>query len=346
MVTSLEGSHSTRTAGSASGMIAKFIVVFACYVHVILLATSMTTDCDLISNLQFKEEKVYSQNGEDGVLLALLSLIRVKYYTFVEFGVENGFECNSRILRENFSFQGLMMDGGFENLAANLQKEFITERNILDLFEKHGVQKDFDVLSVDVDMFDYWILARILSGNYRPRIIIVETNPTLCYNTAGFGRKTMRDYSRVNSMPLTVMHPNMTDQTMWDKSRYSGANPLSFLELGKQYGYEMLYCERCGVNCFLVLRSEMPEACQRDYYLPTVPYPCYGTYTPELVYPGHFVDPQERSAVLISPELLLKVKADDFTISDIQASMVPCESNYNSSTIFEEYDRSKYQEEL
>ena len=77
------------------------------------------------------------------------------------------------------------MDGGFSNKEINLNKEFITEENILNLFAKYNVSKSFDVLSIDVDLFDWWILAKIFrDSNYRPKIIIVETNPTLCLNVS------------------------------------------------------------------------------------------------------------------------------------------------------------------
>ena len=56
------------------------------------------------------EKRVYSQNGEDGVTMKLVELIydndtTDKYY--VEFGVENGRECNTRILREYYQWKGL-----------------------------------------------------------------------------------------------------------------------------------------------------------------------------------------------------------------------------------------------
>lgn len=80
---------------------------------------------------------------------------------------------------------GLLMDGGFSNKDINLNKEFITEGNILNLFAKYNVSRNFDVLSIDVDLFDWWILAKILrDSDYRPKIIIVETNPTLCLNVS------------------------------------------------------------------------------------------------------------------------------------------------------------------
>ena len=301
------------------------LVVFFLFPMVIL-------GCPL-TNLQQFEEKIYSQNGEDGILIRLLLLIGSKFNSYVEFGVEHGAECNSRILREYFGFQGLMMDGDNENDAINLRKEFITETNVLDLFAKYNVSLSFDVLSLDVDMFDYWILGRILGGSYRPRIIVVETNPTLCVNQA----ITARHYSRINSLPLTVVHPNMTEQRRWDLSRYAGANPAAFQQLGQQFGYEMVYCERCGVNCFLVLRSEMPQECQStDFPLPLIPYPCFGTLRTGGAYPGHEYDPLIRDAVVVSKELLTQIVSPNvdtgLAMSDVQASMMSCEPNATIST--------------
>jgi hypothetical protein len=291
--------------------------------------------CSQLRNLQLYEEKLYSQNGEDGVLVALLDIIGVQSRFYVEFGVETGIECNSRILREHLGFQGLMMDGDNEDTTINLRKEFITESNIVSLFEKYRVPQSFDVLSVDVDMFDYWILARILGplGGYRPRIILVETNPTLCLNKA----ITMRDFSRVNSLPLTVVHPNMTDQKTWDLSRYAGANPAAFHQLGRIFGYEMVYCERCGVNCFLVLRSELPDDCQQqdDWSIPFVPYPCFGTARTGGAYPGHEYDPLDRPAVQVTAELLSMITdpaGPRFAVDDVQAALTRCDANLTTSS--------------
>jgi hypothetical protein len=131
--------------------------------------------CDSLKRLQESERGVYSQNGEDGVLLEVLKAIGAKSKDYVEFGVQDGRECNSRILREQLGFQGVMFDGGFENLKIGLYKEFITVHNIVHLFKKYNVSKSFDVLSVDTDMFDWWLLAELfIRGGYRPRVIIVE----------------------------------------------------------------------------------------------------------------------------------------------------------------------------
>jgi hypothetical protein len=81
-------------------------------------------------NLEIYENKIYSQNGEDGITKKIIELIygnnnENKFY--VEFGVENGIECNTKILRDIYNWNGLQMDGNNEDESINLKKEFITK---------------------------------------------------------------------------------------------------------------------------------------------------------------------------------------------------------------------------
>lgn len=55
--------------------------------------------------------RVYSQNGEDGIIEAIFSCLGVTNKYYVEFGVEDCTECNTRFLRTFFGWQGLLMDG-------------------------------------------------------------------------------------------------------------------------------------------------------------------------------------------------------------------------------------------
>jgi hypothetical protein len=271
---------------------------------VLAYCSTLDATCgDFGSSLAAYEDKIYSQNGEDGVLLKLMQLVGLKSKTFVEFGVEDGTECNTRILRERLGMTGLLMDGGNENASINLNKEFITMENVLGLFSKYKVDKSFDVLSLDVDMFDLWILREILK-EYQPRVMVVETNPTLGLSD---GKFSPYDYAQVNAQPMSVVHPSMTNQTVWDLTRYSGANPAAFRALGRRFGYEMVYCERCGVNCFLVHESVLPQSCDRaasGMSLPKVSYPCFGTARTGGAYPGHEVDPQRRKPVKLSEDVI------------------------------------------
>jgi hypothetical protein len=298
-------------------------------------STIQRSQCDDLYKLQEFEYQKFSQNGEDGVLIKLLEFIGMKNKYAVEFGVQDGKECNTRILRE-MGWDGLMMDGSHTNKTLNLQQEFITESNIIDLFEKHKVPREFDVLSVDVDTFDFWILSRLLSSQkFRPRIVIVEVNPTLCINQKRF---TMEKFSKINSIPLSVGHPNMTKVVgkIFDGTRYYGANPRAYHDLGKRYGYEMVYCDRCSVNCFLIKRSELPQDCRRNIPFPFISYPCFATDTklgaPQSeigpypgLYSGHLVDPHQRPATHTNTKLLDKlINSKNFSLSDIEDSSFSC----------------------
>lgn len=106
-----------------------------------------------ITGFREREHRIYSQNGEDGVLLWLFANIGTVNQPprFVEFGVENGVQCNTRSLRQHLGWQGLMMDGSNENLTINLHQEKISAENINDLLAKYQTPPLLDLLSIDVE---------------------------------------------------------------------------------------------------------------------------------------------------------------------------------------------------
>jgi len=185
-------------------------------------------------DLNIFEKKIFSQNGEDGITVKLMELIYNgnndnKFY--VEFGVENGTECNTRILRELYNWTGLQMDGSYYNDKINLQKEFITKENIVQLFVKYNVPQNINVLSVDIDFNDFYCLKEILA-NYKCDIIICEYNATHSYNED----------------KIIIYDKN----GRWDGSNYFGASLLSLDKLAKKYNYSLIYCNANGVNSFFV----------------------------------------------------------------------------------------------
>jgi len=185
-------------------------------------------------DLRLFEKKVFSQNGEDGITMKLVELIYSgdndnKFY--VEFGVQNGMECNTRILRERYNWKGLQMDGGNENISINLQKEFITKENVVELFRKYEVPRNINLLSVDIDFNDFYCLKEILV-DYKCDIIICEYNST----------------HLANEDKIVIYDKNGG----WDWSNYFGASLLSLDKLGKKYNYSLVYCDNRGVNCFLI----------------------------------------------------------------------------------------------
>jgi hypothetical protein len=185
-------------------------------------------------DLSLFERKIFSQNGEDGITMKLVDMIYEgdnidKFY--VEFGVYDGIECNTRILRENYGWKGLQMDGGNENYRINLRKEFVKKENIVELFEKYNVPKHINVLSVDIDFNDFYCLKEILA-NYKCDIVICEYNGT--------------------HLPHEDKIVLYESNGVWDGTNYFGASLLSFDKLGKKYNYSLVYCNGNGVNCFFV----------------------------------------------------------------------------------------------
>ena len=135
----------------------------------------------------------YAQSGEDGVLEAIFALIGPTNRHYVEFGTQDGIQCNTRWLMKHRGWSGLLMDGSHENPSIGLAREFVTAGNVEELFRKYGVPAEFDLLSIDIDGNDYWVWRAIRS--YRPRVVVIEYNASLPCEpavTAGHGRTNRR----------------------------------------------------------------------------------------------------------------------------------------------------------
>ena len=73
------------------------------------------------------------------------------------------------------------MDGRFEDPSINLKKVMFWPSNIVQLFQEFGVKTHFDLLSVDMDSYDWFMLERILEAGYKPRVVIIGTVHKSCY---------------------------------------------------------------------------------------------------------------------------------------------------------------------
>jgi hypothetical protein len=177
------------------------------------------------------ENQTFSQNGEDGVIKAIFDTIKTTNKLYVEFGVENGNQCNTRLLREKYDWSGLSMDGGYSNPKRGLHKEFITRENILKLFLKYKIPKTFDLLSVDIDYNDLYVLQEILT-KHNPRVIVSEFNGQL----------------DGDSDQIVIYDP----MYMWDRTNYANASFKSYKQLLDDNNYTIVYVEKMGVNLFAV----------------------------------------------------------------------------------------------
>tara|TARA_Y100000590_G_scaffold431624_1_gene546589 strand:+ start:2727 stop:3596 length:870 start_codon:yes stop_codon:yes gene_type:complete len=135
------------------------------------------------------EVKIFSQSGEDGIIQFILSKIKSKNKSFVEFGCENYLESNTRYLLFNNNWKGLIIDADIENINEIQESyyfwkheltaisSFITKENIKEIICKYGFEKNLGILSIDIDGNDYWILKELI--DIAPDVIICEYNSLL-----------------------------------------------------------------------------------------------------------------------------------------------------------------------
>jgi hypothetical protein len=153
-----------------------------------ILSNQQTIEPNKLIDIEFK---VFSQWGEDGIIQWLVKTLPIENETFIEFGVADYQEANTRFLLMNNNWSGMIIDGSKENMDSvkrsslywryNLlaKDAFITRENINGLLALSGFEEDLGLLSVDIDGNDYWVLEAI--EGFRPRILICEFNPTYGY---------------------------------------------------------------------------------------------------------------------------------------------------------------------
>jgi len=188
-----------------------------------------------IADITRYERRFSSQNGEDGILEAIFTVIGTAGKYFVEFGAASGRECNTARLARN-GWTGLLMDAATPPPDARvpIRREFITAENINALFAKYNVPPAFDLLSIDIDGNDYWVWKSIAA--YRPRVVVIEYNASV----------------RPTESSVMPYDPNFR----WSGTDYFGASLLALAKLGATKGYTLVGCDSSGTNAFFVDAAE------------------------------------------------------------------------------------------
>ena len=194
--------------------------------------------------LSHYEAQYFSQNGEDGVLEKIFETIGTTNKYYVEFGVEDGSQCNVKHLKDTHSFNGLLMDMDYENEKINLEKEMVSSENINVLFQKYQVPKQFDLLSIDIDYNDFWVL-KALATEYQPRVLVLEINTSIPPNE-----------DKVISYD---------SNKFWDGTRYFGASLRAMTRLARSRCYTLIYVESTGTNAFFI-RNDILNTLDRSFY--------------------------------------------------------------------------------
>jgi hypothetical protein len=192
------------------------------------------------------EFRVSSQWGEDGIIEWLVHQLDGIPETFVEFGVENYRESNTRFLLQHRNWRGLVIDGSEAHVDfirrdriswrhdLTAIASFITRENVNSIISGAGFIGELGVLSIDIDGVDYWVWEAIDCVN--PQIIVVE------YNSA-FG----------DLLPLTVPYaPDFIRTQAHYCNLYYGLSIHAARHLAGKRGYTLVGTNRAGSNAFFV----------------------------------------------------------------------------------------------
>jgi hypothetical protein len=188
--------------------------------------------------------KCYSQSDEDGITVEILRRMgHLEGGVFAEFGVGNGMENNTLVLAA-LGWSGFWVGGEELQFSMNdnpskkyaYLREWITRVNVLEL-AKLGLSRigadRADVVSVDVDGNDIYLVEELLNGGVRPKLFIVE------YNAKFF--------------PPIRFQIAYDSAHQWAEDDYFGASLSSFHDLFSSRGYRLVCCNsHSGANAFFV----------------------------------------------------------------------------------------------
>jgi hypothetical protein len=205
----------------------------------------------VLQSLCEAEFRVFSQFGDDGIIQYLLHLTGAKPEMFIEFGVTDYTEANTRFLALNNNWRGLVLDGD-PAMVERIRRDpictfydvtpvaaFIDRDNINDLFIKNGFAGEIGLLSVDIDGNDYWVWEEITAVN--PVVIVCEYNST-------FGP----------THAVTVPYdPTFQRQKAHSSNLYYGASLAALCHLAEKKGFAFVGSNSNGNNAYFVRRDHL-----------------------------------------------------------------------------------------
>ena len=196
--------------------------------------------------INLKDNKVFSQNGEDGIIEHIFDTIGTTNKFFLEFGTGPGaVECNTRHLRENKEWKGVMWDLGAtpDNENIGLFKEKIELENVHGLFEKYNISENLDFMSIDIDYND-WHIWKKIGEKYKPRVVCIEYN---------------FQYSPYDDV-VAPYDPEGGPMGREGKlTSCAQGSILAYYKLAKYLGYSLICSDAKGINLFFIRNDCNPK---------------------------------------------------------------------------------------
>tara|TARA_B100000886_G_scaffold339871_1_gene306771 strand:- start:353 stop:1219 length:867 start_codon:yes stop_codon:yes gene_type:complete len=208
--------------------------------------------------------KCFSQSDEDGLTFEIIKRLKLeKFGYYAELGVGDGTENNSLFLA-SLGWKGFWVGGS--DLAFDVpnndkfffQKEWISLKNIKKIFDvglKHFEIDSIDLISVDLDGNDFYIVESLLKEKIKPKIFILEYNGKF--------------------PPPLKFKIDYNEDHIWNEDDYFGSSLQTYFDLLSSYDYKLICCNsHTGANCFFVqnryaeLFPEVPDNIEKIYSEP------------------------------------------------------------------------------
>lgn len=190
----------------------------------------MTTWVDTLGS---KTRRVYSQTGEEGILEAIFAAVGTTNRHLVDIGAGDGTALSNTRLFLEAGWHGARFDAAY---AGDVNQARITAENVGDVLAKYNTPGEFDLLSLDIDGFDWYVLRALLRGGYAPRVIVCEVN---------------------NAIPAEPALAIAYDPGfVFANNAYFGATVAAYRLLGAVHGYALAHVHH--FNAFLVRAELMP----------------------------------------------------------------------------------------
>ncbi len=190
--------------------------------------------------------QVYSQNGEDGMVAEIFRRIGTRDRFFVEIGIENGLENNTRLLLEQ-GWRGIWIEG--QQAAAEQAGRFFADylrdgrlkiavalvapETIDAVLDQLQAPAEFDFLSLDIDQHTGHVWRGL---RRRARAACIEYNASL--------------------PPSLAAEVPYDPQRSWDGSNWFGSGLKAMERIAAAKQMHLVGCDATGANAFFVDATE------------------------------------------------------------------------------------------
>jgi hypothetical protein len=202
-----------------------------------------------------------SNFDEERIIAAWLGRVPPRHRVYVDIAAGDGVTMSNTLALARGGWDGLAVEADpaeFARLAraygrhprVRTERAMVTPDNVIELLTTHRVPREFGVLSLDIDGYDHFVLARVLE-HYRPGLICAEINESI--------------------PPPVKFTVTYAPDHSWAKDHFYGQSLAMLDVLRARHGYALVQLEYN--NAFLVPAESSPVPSQpvadlyRDGYL-------------------------------------------------------------------------------